>query len=288
MALAVALAALPLLGQPRFEVASVKPAPQESAADSARRGGPGTSDPGRISRPYTSLLGLIHSAYSPGGAEDPLHRLDWDQISGPAWLSTEFYAVDAKLPPGTTKEDLMLMWQALLAERFHLQVHFTTRDFTVYELVVAKSGPKLHKSGEGPDKPPPGFPVVPSGAHRAMSKVPPRTLRYTFRDYPLSDFVQLLAWPLTEQGAQIYAGAFTVAKVLDKTGLDGRYDFTFEFAGYMYAGGAYPPALPDGAADTAPTLFDALQQQLGLRLERTRARLNVLVVDHVDKVPTPN
>ncbi|HTX33395.1 MAG TPA: TIGR03435 family protein [Bryobacteraceae bacterium] len=288
LAIAIGVAALPLMGQPRFEVVSVKPAPQEPAGPTRGRGGPGTSDPGRITEPYTSLLRLIHGAYSPGGAGDPLHSLDWDQISGPAWLSTEHYAIDAKLPPETTREDLRLMWQALLAERFHLQVHFTTRDFTVYELVVAKYGPKLRKTGEVPDKPPPGFPVVPPGAHRAMGQAPPRTIRYSFRDYPISDFVQLLAWPLTEEGAQMYAGAFTVAKVLDKTGLDGRYDFTFEFAGYMYAGGAYPRPLPDGRADTAPALFEALQQQLGLRLERTRAKLNVLVVDHVDKVPTPN
>lgn len=287
MAIAIGLVALPLMGQPRFEIASVKPASQESEGPSVR-GGPGTSDPGRITQPHTTLLRLIHNAYSPGGAEDPLHSLDWDQISGPAWLSTELYAVDAKLPPGTTKEALRLMWQALLAERFHLQVHFITREFTVYELVVGKNGPKLRKTGSGPDKPPPGFPVVAQGAHRGMSVAPPRTLRYTFRDSSISDFAQLLAWPLTEQGSQVYAGAFTVAKVLDKTGLDGKYDFTFEFAGYMYAGGAYPPPLTDGASDTAPTLFEALQQQLGLRLDRTRARLNVLVVDHADRVPTPN
>jgi uncharacterized protein (TIGR03435 family) len=288
LAIAIGLVALPLIGQPRFEVASVKPAARDQTGPARVRGGPGTSDPERIMEPHSSLLRLIHHAYSSGGAEDPLHSLDWDQISGPAWLSAEYYTVDAKVPAGTTKEDLRLMWQALLAERFHLQAHFTTGEFTVYELLAAKNGPKLRKTGEGPEKLPAGFPAVPPGAHRAMSVLPPRTLRYSFRDFPMSDFVQLLTWPLGEMSAQSYEGVLTVGKVVDKTALDGKYDFTFEFAGQMFPGGAYPPPLPDGDTDSAPTLLPALQQQLGLRLERTKAQLQVLVVDHADKVPTAN
>jgi uncharacterized protein (TIGR03435 family) len=271
---------------PRFEVASVKPAGHEEGR-SVARGGPGTGDPTRITEEQASLLSLIHRAYSPAGYDVP-HRLDWDQISGPAWLGSRRYSVDAKIPPETTKEQLQLMWQALLAERFHLMVHFTNRDFTVYELSVARNGPKLRKTGEGPERQEPGFPVLAPGARRGMSIVPPRNVRYTFRDYPMAEFIQLLAWPLSEEGAQVYQGAFTVGRVVDKTGLDGRYDFTFEFAGRMTVGGAYPAPLPDGETDTAPTLFDALQRQLGLKLERGKAKLDVLVVDRVDRVPTEN
>jgi uncharacterized protein (TIGR03435 family) len=93
---------------------------------------------------------------------------------------------------------------------------------------------------------------------------------------------------LSEEGSQLYPGTFAVGKVIDKTGLDGRYDFTFEFAGFPYAGGAYPPPLAEGESDTAPTLFAALEQQLGLELEKSKAKLDVLVVDRVDKVPTEN
>jgi uncharacterized protein (TIGR03435 family) len=294
LAAAIALAALPAVvgaqavtGQPRFEVASVKPAGLQHDGPSVMRGGPGTADPEWITEEQASLLSLIHRAYSPAGYDAP-HRLDWDQISGPAWLGSARYSVDAKVPPGTTKEQLQLMWQALLAERFQLMVHFMTRDFTVYELLVARNGPKLRKTGEGPQKQEPGFPVLAPGARRGMSIVPPRNVRYTFRDYSMAEFIQLLAWPLSEQGAQIYEGAYTVGKVIDKTGLDGRYDFTFEFAGRMAAGGAYPPPLPDGETETAPTLFDALQRQLGLKLERGKATSDVLVVDRVDRVPTEN
>jgi len=292
---AIALAALPgiggaqaVTGQPRFEVASVKPAGHEDEGPSITRGGPGTGDPGLIREERASLLSLIHRAYGPVLGYDALHGLDWDQISGPAWLASERYSVDAKVPAGATKEQLRLMWQALLEERFHLKLHFTTKDFTVYELSVAKNGPKLPKAGAGPERPKPGFPVLAPGARLGRLIVPPRNVRYTFRDYSTAEFIQMLAWPLSEEGAQIYEGVFALGKVVDKTGLDGRYDFTFEFAGRMSAGGAFPPPLPDGETDTAPALFDALQQQLGLKLEKTKAKLDVLVVDRVDRVPTEN
>jgi uncharacterized protein (TIGR03435 family) len=293
LTVAMALAALPAMGsaqtgtgQPRFEVTSVKPAGHEDGPSFAR-GGPGTGDPELITEDRASLLSLIHRAYNPAG-HDALHGLDWDQISGPAWLGSERYSVVAKVPPGTTKEQLRLMWQDLLAERFGLKLHFTTKDFTVYELSVARNGPKLRKADEGPERQEPGFPVLAPGTRFGRSIVPPRNVLYTFRDYSMAEFIQLLAIPLSEESAQLYAGAFTVAKVIDKTGLDGQYDFTFEFAGRMYAGGAFPPPLPDGETDTAPTLLDALQQQLGLQLEKKKAKLDVLVVDHVDKVPTEN
>lgn len=289
----IALAGLPAMGsaqagaeRPRFEVASVKAAGHEEGP-STSRGGPGTGDPERIAEEHVSLLNLIRRAYSPAGY-DAAGRLDWDQISGPAWIGSERYTVDAKVPPGTTKEQLRLMWQDLLAERFNLKLHFTTRDFTVYELTVARNGPKLRRTGEGRERQEPGFPVLAPGARRGVSIVPPRNVRYTFRDYPMAEFIQTLAFPLSEESAQLYAGAFTVARVVDRTGLDGRYDFTFEFAGSMGPGGAFPPPLPDGGTDTAPVLFDALQQQLGLKLEKGKAKLDVLVVDRVDKVPTEN
>lgn len=93
---------------------------------------------------------------------------------------------------------------------------------------------------------------------------------------------------MSAESAQVYTGALTIGKVVDRTGLGGRYDFTFQFAGRMAPGGAYPPPLPEGETDTAPTLFDALREQLGLQLEEKKEKLDVLVVDHVEKVPTEN
>jgi uncharacterized protein (TIGR03435 family) len=273
---------------PKFEVASVKPAGPAHDGPYIYRGGPGTADPERITYERIGLLSLIQRAYSPTAGYDALHALDFDQLVGPAWLSTELYFVDAKLPPGATKEQLRLMLQDLLAERFHLKVHFATKEFTVYELTVARNGPKLKKAGEGPQTPQPGFPVPAPGATRAVSFAVPRNTRQTFRGASIADLANQLAWPLSEPGVQAYANALIAAKVIDKTGLNGLYDFTVEYAGTPAPGGSHPAPLPDGQTDTAPYLFDALQDQLGLKLEEKKAKLDVLVIDHVDKIPTEN
>lgn len=269
----------------KFEVASVKPAgPVQDGV--VFRAGPGTDDPERITYSRVTLLRLLHYAYSTEGY-DLVHGLDWDQFSGPDWLASEYYYIDAKVPPGTTKEQLRLMWQSLLAERFHLRTHLATKEFTVYELSVAKGGSKLRRSGEGPAKQEPGFPVPAAGSRHGMSMVPPRNVRQTFRSFSMAEFIQMLAWTVSAESSQVYPGYMTLGKVVDKTGLDGTYDFTLEFAG-RFQSGAYPAPLPDGQLDTAPDLFTALQQQLGLKLEEKKAPLNVLVVDHVDRVPTEN
>jgi uncharacterized protein (TIGR03435 family) len=262
----------------KFEVASVRPAVRDEDAPSFMRGGPGTSDPGRITYQRVSLARFFYAAYG----------VDFDQISGPDWLGTELYTVVAKVPPGATKEQVKLMWQELLAERFHLKARMIKKDFPAYELSVAKGGPKFRKSGEGPVKQEPGFPVPPAGQKWAISVVPPRNTRLTARDYSMAEFVrEQLAWPLSTFLASYQAIA--MGRVVDKTGLDGKYDFTLEYAGRRNSpGGAFPQPLPDGEADTAPFLFDALRQQLGLILTEGKAPLDVPVVDRVDKVPTEN
>ena len=273
---------------PKFEVASVKPAGPQHDGPQVYRGGPGTADPERITFERMGLLSLVLRAYNPPGDYNGLHNLDFDQVSGPAWLNTELFFVDAKVPPSTTQEQLMLMWQSLLAERFHLKVHFTTKEFTVYELTVAKGGPKLKKAGEAPQKLEPGFRMPPPGAKFAPSFGPPRNARLTFRDASMVDLVGQLRWPLSELGGQAYANAFTLGKVIDKTGLNGSYDFTLEYAGLPNPGGAHPPPLPDDQTDTAPFLAEALKAQLGLQLEEKKAKLDVLVIDNVDRIPTEN
>jgi uncharacterized protein (TIGR03435 family) len=277
----------------QFELASVRPAGPDRDAASSMRGGPGTSDPERITYERVSLLRLLSIAYGSATnnvltASNAPSGLSWEQIVGPAWIASEQYSIAAKLPPGTTIEQVRLMWQGLLAERFNLKVHFTTNDFPVYELLVAQGGPKLRKAG-GPERQAPGFPVLRPGDKRGISVVPPRTVRLTFRDYSIKEFLEQLAFPLSSEGASGYEGYLAIAKVSDKTGLDGLYDFTFEFAGrWGSAGGAFLPPLPNGETGTASDLFSALQQQLGLRLEEKKTNLPVLVVDHVDRVPTEN
>jgi uncharacterized protein (TIGR03435 family) len=265
-------------GGMKFEVASVRSAVRDEDAPSFMRGGPGTADPERITYERQPLVRLLISAYG----------LDYDQVSGPDWIGTELYSIVAKVPAGTTKEQVKLMWQELLAERFHLKTHFVKKDFPVYELSVAKGGAKLRKSGAGPVKLEPGFPVPRDGEKWAITVVPPRNTRLTARDYSMVEFVrQQIAFPLCTFIASYQAIA--MGRVVDKTGLDGKYDFTLEYAGRRNSpGGAFPQPLPDGEADTAPFLFDALRQQLGLVLKEGKAPIDVLVVDHADKVPTEN
>jgi uncharacterized protein (TIGR03435 family) len=175
----------------------------------------------------------------------------------------ELYTVDAKIPPGTTKEQVRLMWQTLLAERFGLKIHFITKEFPVFELTVAKNGPKLRVSGPEPPQVP-GFPVLRGESRHGLSAAPPRNVRQTFRTYSMAEFCQNLAWTVSTEGQSGYVGYFSAGRAVDKTGLDGVYDFILEFAG-RFQSGAYPPPLPEGETDTAPDLFGALQQRRRIR-----------------------
>ncbi len=273
----------------RFEVASVKyVGPYNNDRDPEQRGGPGTSEPNRITRENISMLAFLARAYGQ----------DFSQISGPPWLSTEQYTIIATLPPGTTKDQLPEMWRGLLEERFHLAVHHATRDLPVYELVIAKNGPRLRDSAGNPGQPVAGsgrliagrdgFPVLPPGVRQAAFQPivdGERVTRETFRDYSMEDLVKNLAWPL---GCTEWEHVICTGHVVDKTGLTGKYDFTLEYAGAHDPGGAFPPAREDGQPSRAPSLFDAVQQQLGLQLREAKAPMDVLVVDHVDKIPTEN
>ena len=123
---------------PVFEVVSVKPAgpfvPSGRIATGIV-GGPGTEDPGRITGTHANLADLLTRAYD----------VRYDQISGPLWLSdgSYAYAIDATIPPNTTKEQFRLMLQNLAAERFHLKLHHQAQARSGYELTVAPGGPKL-------------------------------------------------------------------------------------------------------------------------------------------------
>lgn len=261
---------------PAFEVASVRYA-GSGAVDgriAVLNGGPGTDDPETITWRRQPLSRLLVTAFG----------VDFDQISGPDWLGSTFYDVAAKVPRDATKEQVRLMWQALLVERFHLVSHFTKRDFPVYELSVDRKGPKLRKAGTGPWPTDPRFATPASGAKMAISGAPPRNVLLTFRNCSMAELAQRIGWPL----GTLQTNAFTPARVIDRTGLDGEYDFTMEFAGAWGSGGADLKPLPDGQTDTASGLVDAVREQLGLRLEEKKAALDVVVIDRLDKVPTEN
>jgi uncharacterized protein (TIGR03435 family) len=267
----------------RFEVASVKLADHHvPTTGPIISGGPGSKEPGQITWRLTSLLDVITRAY---GLSD-------EQVSGPEWLYTPLYSIVAKIPPRTGEAQFDLMLQTLLAERFHLAAHHSSKDFAAYELVVANSGQKLkplrnEPSGEAtPPADAPavrrfdaeGFPVLPSGAKQGISGKD-GIVKARFRS-SMPHFASQLGMlvRLSNHGG-------TTPRIVDKTGLVGEFEFTLWFAGSPQPEGDDA----DHSASAGPNLFTALQNQLGLQLLKgKRDSRDVLVIDHVDKVPTPN
>lgn len=265
--------AQPAAETPAFEVASVKPSPPLSRAtdfETRAHGGPGTEDPTRIDLHNYSLLGLVLRAY---------HLPFW-QLSAPDWMMTAQYDVDAKIPPGATEEQFELMLQRLLAERFKLRVHRETRELPLYSLTVARNGPKLKPHVETPpagaDKPLPdvlgriksdadGYPILPKG--KAIKVMSNDRARYQWVDTDLAPLVELLADKLG-------------GPVRDDTGLQGKYDIALFWSMRPLS------AQPD--AETGPNLLAAVQEQLGLKLEKAKGPVEMVVVDHAEKVPTGN
>jgi uncharacterized protein (TIGR03435 family) len=266
---------------PAFEVASVKlspPIPPNGRAYfGPPRGGPGTPDPSQITWAYANLRALLMTAYD----------VKEYQIGGaPAWIDSQRYDIIAKVPPGATKEQVSMMWQNLLAERFHLALHHESKEFQVEELVIAKSGSKLKETTVDPaallDPGPPKFNDK-TGELGGPGYV--TTLRFTGEAHSAAKAQTLSA--LTAR-----LGNMLRRPVLDKTGLTGKYDFSLDFRIDPQSLGLPPPGpgapAPADSADLGPDLATAVQQQLGLRLVAAKANLDVLVIDKIDKTPTEN
>ncbi len=248
---------------PSFEAASIKPAaPQTGPGFRVSMGG----DPGRINYRNASFKQLVTRAY---GVKDY-------QVSGPGWIESERYDVTATMPSDTPKETVQLMLQNLLSERFHLTVHRENKEMPAYALVVAKGGPKLKPAADA--LPPGGQAGLKRGG---MMMMRPGKIEASGMD--LGAFSNLLANLIGRP-------------VLDMTGLKGAYDCTLEFAPDSSIGmpgmkmavrgeggdGAPPPE------SSGPSLFTAVQEQLGLKLEPRKTPLDMIVVDSGDKIPTEN
>jgi uncharacterized protein (TIGR03435 family) len=255
-----------LYGQtPAFEAASIKPAtplgPLGMRVD--RKGGPGTSDPGTFTCQNCPLYRVLVDAYQ-------IHSYDF---SGPAWLDGTRFDFSAKIPPGATQEEFQMMLRNLLAERFKMTVHREKRPMQVYELTVGKGGPKFKESvpteqpvDDGPPKfrrDADGFPILGSGSGMGLTT---GHGRMQSRDEQITWLAEMLSGELQ-------------APVTDATGLTGKYDFVVSWA---WEDG------PGAASERAASLIDAVQSQLGLRIERKKGEGEVLVVDHIEKTPTAN
>ena len=239
---------------PSFEVASVRVIPSSKGVPgnlslSPRRSG------GRITW-TTPLASIWRYAYHLPGWR--IERMDKDQ---------SFYAIDATLDASATEEEVRLMFQKLLADRFKVVTHRETKELQGYALVVSKNGPKIKAvAGEAPAMPEYLKGKTPAAfeGHIFVSMEGKGTSALTGRGVPMSQLADTLSETL---------GAF----VLDQTGMIGNYYFGFKFLEVNN---------PGDNVD-APSLFTALQDELGLKLDKQKGPVEMLVVDHIEK-PSDN
>lgn len=272
-----------------FEVVSIKPsAPQPMNQMRMMRGG----DPGRARFTGFSLRDYIRIAY----------RVKDFQVEGPAWIDSDRFDVEGKLPEGASESQEPEMLQSMLEERFHLQLHRETKDHAIFALVPGKGGPKLKATEAKPAAggnlagPPP----LPRGRGAALPR-------------------NAMMMQIDDQGAHVKAAGvtlgqlaemlsrFTERPVVDMTKIDGEYDFDLVIAPDQLrgaGGGAMMMGPPPGAggggagggaesgrpadAPTAGGTIPEAVERYGLNLEPRKAAMEILVVDRIDKTPSEN
>jgi uncharacterized protein (TIGR03435 family) len=271
------------LDQPlTFEVASVKPTPPMQPGESRGRTGCFQGSKIRFVCARASVSEMARYAYD----------LKPYELRPPFSTDTIEFNIEAKLPSGTTAEQIPVMLRSLLSERFKLAFHREKAEVKGYTLLEAKGGVKMKESAPDapvsgavrplaePVKDPDGFVYVPGVRNTLVVGSSNGLLRYVGTSVPVSSLTGLL-YSLTG-----------LLPVLDATGLKGKYDFRLTFSqDSMGASGA--TALPGGdgalsSADVGPTLFQALDEQLGLKLEPGKIVVNLFVIDHAEKNPGEN
>lgn len=259
------------------------------------------SDPGRVHLCCVGMFSLLMRAYD----------VDLDQITGPPWImenmGPNLYEIDATIPAGATEAQYRLMMRQLLRERFLLEIHREKRNFPGYELVIAEGGPKLKESRPDPDAAAPDASQLPKRNPEGLFLLPPGPQMFTSLGWgaitvqaqqkPIGDLVKVMGRMINQSmGENPNDFASPKARVLDRTGLTATYDFTLRFScelcrfaatnGSMAAPPPLPPADSPGGE---PSIFVALQKQLGLKLNKIKdIPLDVIVVDRVEKIPTAN
>jgi len=258
---------------PSFDVASIKP--DHSGTGFFRI----KMEPGRFVANNATVRFLLQYAY----------RVKDAQIVGaPGWIDSEHYDIEAKTDDSsadaqrklTSDEQgaqLRLMLQSLLADRFKLTLHHDTKELPIYTLVVAKNGPKLHESAATPDDPAPLRPPTPDGPQPRNSMRMMGRGNLSINAGSLDMFAELLSHQLG-------------LLIVNKTGLKGIYDFTLKWTpdeGQGQMPGGPPGDAPPPADASGPTIFTALQEQLGLKLESQKGPVDTIVIDHVER-PSEN
>jgi len=231
--------------RPAFEVASIKP------DDDPARSGFLKPAPGTLTSANISVKSYIQWAW----------QVEGYQISVPAPLKAiadSRYAIAAKADGPAPVDQIRLMLQRLLEERFHLSVHFEKRDLSVFALVMAKDGPKQLR-----DPAPGSVPHMDIDPHHADSGQ-----HWMFYDEPVAALIGIMSNGLGRP-------------IVDMTGIKGAFDFAFVLPDWNRAEGP----LGDHVVSD---VFPEIQRQLGLRVEARTAPIDVMVIDHIDKSATDN
>ncbi|MFZ0820814.1 MAG: M56 family metallopeptidase [Candidatus Acidiferrales bacterium] len=243
------------------------------------------------------LVQLLSFAYGAPSSDNPAGFRPDQFWYIPDWANSARFDVEAKmdasvadalnkLNPDQRKIARAHMLQALLADRFKLVLHRETRNLPIYLLVIAKNGPKLKEPPSGetyptigdPDHPNPNLPRTMAGM-MGMGGGSEGTLKITSYGAPFPNFAKMLSGPLWHN-------------IVDKTGLTGKYDFTLQWtpdgASAPAAGGGDGAQSGTGVPSVSepsswPSIFTAIQQQLGLKLEPAKGPVEIIVIDHVER-----
>jgi uncharacterized protein (TIGR03435 family) len=281
--------AQPVKSDYRFEVASIRPVGPPTGNEYPDGKIPPSYTPGHYRNEKISLAGLAWEAF----------EIKYEfQIEYPGWMASTYFFVNAALPEGATKADLPIMIQHLLEDRFGLVFHREIQQMKGFELVMVKSGPQLAKSAA----PAPDASTV-KGPQIEFKKGEPQ---YT-KDARSGQMLTLTAARWHGRNKTMKDLATELAKnlggpVMDATGLEGDYDYDLVFTpernantgsgimmGPLPSGGSSGAAVGEDVPTQHPFLRDALQQQLGLKLQPSKTvPVNVVVVDSAKRTPTEN
>lgn len=249
--------------QPRFDVASVKVTTERNNDHLHPRV---RITPGRIDFNVVSIGGIFHQAW-PDLAP---YQIVWPK----KFPFQTTYQISATMPKNTSPAQLQLMVQTLLTERFNLQIHWQQRNLPVYLLEVSSHGLKLRRSAH----PPPDNSLIVinhSDENWTMYRrvfdpaADPEARRQRYSTFTIGDLINFF------QGQPYHE-----RPLLDRTGLTGYFDFDFR-----------PPCSPDGCYSkqwSDDIFFDYIEKNFGLHVERKLAPTRMLIVDHVNAIPTPN
>jgi len=233
---------------PAFEVASVKVSQIGKAGGEGSRRERIDHTPARVTMRNVSMKSAIAWAYSVKGY----------QVTGPGWLETERYDINGRAAGEVPEDQLRLMVQSLLAERFKLTAHREEKVLPVYALVVGKGGPKFRESETQGE-----MAMQPGGRGK------------------FNGTVQRISM---SQAADFLSQAPLGRPVVDETGLKGRYDISIDVSAYF----SNEAQMKEFQADPTQLIFAVVQEQLGLKLEPKKSPLQLVIVDGAEKVPTEN